>query len=87
MNGGVDVIIDRFLPKHDVRVGPDGKVHAGSMEAVERLVANVNRAGWVILGTSPPCAWNRETNELVDLPEPAEPPPPSRCRRCGVRHA
>lgn len=77
---GVEVLISPFLPRHEVRVGPDGKVYAGSREAIERTVAEANR--WIYLRTHPPSAMNRETGELIDLPEPPE----ERCRRCGDWH-
>jgi hypothetical protein len=37
---------------------------------------------WVILRTHPPTAMNRETGELIDLPEPPE----ERCPVCRRWH-
>jgi hypothetical protein len=49
--------------------------------AVRRLL-DETLAHWVILRTSPPAAMNRETGELIDLPEPPE----VRCGACRRWH-
>jgi hypothetical protein len=76
---GVPVVISPYLPPLEVRT-IDGKIYAGSQAAIERVVAEANR--WVLLRTVPPTAMNRETGELIDLPEP----PAERCRLCGGWH-
>src|SRR6476659_1256342 len=64
----VRVIITRWLPKDEVRtfrpVGRPPEVHAGSVEAVEKLMAEMNR--YRVIETSPPCLLTPD-GKVVDL--------------------
>lgn len=76
---GVPVVISPYLAPLEVRE-IDGKIYAGSKVALEVAVAEANR--WVFLRTHPPTVMNRETGELIDLPEPPE----ERCPVCRRWH-
>lgn len=84
--GEMPVVIDPNLPK-DYIIRVDGRIHVGSMGALQRMVDDFNR-DWILVQTSPPCLVHQRTGETVDLEGDAEPPGlPPRCPRCGVRHA
>ena len=82
--GEKPVLIDRDLPKDGV-VRIDGRLHVGSMGALQRLVDDLNR-DWVVLQTVPPCLMQRRTGELVALEGVPDPESPPVCERCGERH-
>lgn len=74
---GISVVINASLGRDAIlRVGEE--LHAGSHEAAQRLAVD-----WYLVCTSPMCLVNRETGEMVELPEV----PVGRCAKCGVRHA